>query len=103
MVSVWFWKKYASRPLHLFGGMGALLIFISIIAGALAAYQKFVFGEDLSDTALTVLTLFAFLAGIQFFVFGLIADIVSKNYFSSTRDTPYDIASIEENQNPCVE
>ena len=29
MISVWFWKKYASRPLHLFGGFGFFLIFIS--------------------------------------------------------------------------
>ena len=103
MISVWFWKKYANRPLHLFGGTGALLIFISFVAGVVAGYQKFIFGEDLSDTALTNLTLFGFLAGIQFFVFGLIADIVSKSYFSSTKDTPYDIASVEENRDLCVE
>lgn len=97
MFSVWFWRKYANRPLHLFGGIGALLIFISIIAGGIAAYQKLVFGEDLSDTALTTLTLFGLMAGIQLFVFGLIADIVSKDYFSSTRDTLYDVKDIKEN------
>jgi hypothetical protein len=28
MISVWFWKKYANRPLHLFGA-GGLIIFLA--------------------------------------------------------------------------
>lgn len=101
MISVWFWKKYANRPLHLFGGIGVILIIVSFVAGGIAVYQKIALGQDLSDTALTILALFSFLAGIQLFVFGLIGDIVSKNYYASTRDAVYDIREIvEKNENP---
>ncbi|MEK7137945.1 MAG: glycosyltransferase [Patescibacteria group bacterium] len=92
--SVWFWKKFAARPLHLFGGVGILILLISTLAGLVATYQRMFMGLDLSDTALTNLALFGFLAGIQFFVFGLLADIVSKSYFSVTRDTMYEIKEI---------
>lgn len=98
MLSVWFWKKYSSRPLHLFGGMGLLLIFISFISIAYALYEKIIYGLDLSSTALTDLSMFGFLIGIQFFVFGLLADVLSKTYFASTRDTVYDIKEIVENE-----
>jgi len=98
MVSVWFWKKYANRPLHLFGGVGVILITISIIAGLFAIYQKMFIGIDLSDTILTDLFLFGFLASIQFLVFGLLADIMSKSYFATTKDKTYDISDIIDNK-----
>ncbi len=91
MFAVWFWRKYASRPLHLFGGVGVLLLLVSALSGIIAAYQKFFLGQDLTETALTSLSMFTFLAGIQFFVFGLIADIVSKSYFALTKSSYYDI------------
>lgn len=94
--SVWFWKKFASRPLHLFGGIGIFLLIISTAAGLIAAYQRIFLGQDLTDTALTDLALFGFLTGIQFFVFGLLADIISKSYFSVTRDAIYDIKEVKE-------
>ena len=97
MLSVWFWKKYASRPLHLFGGFGLFLITISIIAGIWVTYQKLFYGLDLSDTVLTQLTLFAFLIGTQFLVFGLLADMLAKNYFAVTKDKVYDIQDIIQN------
>lgn len=94
MFSVWFWKKYASRPLHLFGTFGVFLIIVSILAGIWAFYEKLFFDLDLSDTALTELTLFGFLIGIQFLVFGLLADMLSKNYFAATKDKVYDVQDI---------
>ena len=98
LLSVWFWKKYANRPLHLFGGFGLFLIIISILAGGLAIYEKIFFGQDLSNTALTDLSMFGFLMGIQFFVSGLLADILSKNYYATTKDRTYDIKEIIKNE-----
>jgi len=92
MYGVWFWKKYANRPLHLFGTMGFVLMVISIAAGAFALYEKIFLGQDLSNTFLTQLSMFGFLMGVQFIIFGLLADILSKIYFSEVQDTPYSIA-----------
>lgn len=98
MISVWFWKKYSNRPLHLFGGVGILLIFVSGISLAYVLYEKFIFGLDLSNNALTIFSMFGFLIGIQFFAFGLISDILLKNYFASTRDKVYEIKEVIENK-----
>lgn len=97
MLSIWFWKKYSNRPLHLFGSFGFVLIFVSIAAGVFAVYNRVFNNTDLSDSILADLTMFGFLIGIQFFVFGLLADILAKNYYSATKDTPYDVQDIIEN------
>jgi len=96
MGSVWFWKKFANRPLHLFGAAGLFLIAISIMSGLFIAYKKIFQHISLSDTVLTELTMFAFLIGIQFIVFGLLADILSKNYYAINKTTAYEIKEILE-------
>lgn len=91
MIAVWFWKKYANRPLHLFGGIGLFLVMLSIIGAAGLLYYKFGLHSDLSDTVLTEATFFCLLIGIQLIVFGLLADILSKTYYASTKTKPYEI------------
>jgi len=94
MLSIGFWNKYSSRPLHLFGGVGALLLFISIPAGIRAIYLKVYVGVDLTNTFHSFLALFGFLMGILFIVFGLLADMLSKVYFSQTDNVPYTIKEV---------
>lgn len=96
--SLWFWKKYAARPLHLFGGIGIFLFIISVLSGGRAVYEKIFLGQDLSDTFLTELSMFGFLIGVQFLVFGLLADMLAKIYFSQTNNTPYSVKEIIENK-----
>jgi len=98
MFSVWFWKKYANRPLHLFGGMGVLLILLSLFSGLLAMYKKIFSGQDLSDTALTELSMFGFFVGIMFFIFGLLADILSKNYYATHKEEAYSVKEVIDNK-----
>lgn len=94
MLSVWFWKKFANRPLHLFGAFGLFLFSVALIASCYAIYLKVVYHNDLSDTLLSSLAMMSFLMGAQFLVFGLLADLLSKNYYSITKDSPYTIKEI---------
>ncbi|MFP4687996.1 MAG: glycosyltransferase family 2 protein, partial [bacterium] len=97
MIGVWFWHKYAVRPLHLLGGIGALLFF----AGTLTSITGICFyfmGIQLFRFFLPVLSSFLLTSGMQIFLFGLIADMLAKNYFQSTPDTPYSVAEIKNNQ-----
>lgn len=96
--SVWFWKKFASRPLHFFGTIGLLLVLFSFVCGLVLIYDYIFKNADISGTALTPITLFAFLSGSQFLVFGLIGDMLSKLYYSRTNDTPYTIKEIIDNK-----
>lgn len=97
MISVWFWKKFATRPLHLLGGIGLFLIFVGLLTGFYTTYLYFK-GQGMSESAWPILTMFLILAGVQLFVSGLIADIVIKNYFETTTDVPYSIKEVVKNQ-----
>lgn len=96
MIGVWFWQKYANRPLHLFGGMGVLLMLVSVLAGLMAVYAKIFRDQDLSNTAWTILSMFGFFMGMLLVVFGLLSDMLSKIYFGSTKDTAYDVKEVIE-------
>ena len=95
MISVWFWNKYAVRPLHLMGGAGFILGFLSFCSGLKTIYEYF-HGQSLSDTIWPLITVFFFFSGIQLFLFGLIADILLKSYFETTENNPYTIKEVFE-------
>ncbi|MCR4333510.1 MAG: glycosyltransferase family 2 protein [Patescibacteria group bacterium] len=94
MVAVFFWRVYANRPLHLFGGVGVVLIVFSALAGLFATYEKFVFGVDLSNNFLATLSVFGILTGIQLLVAGLLADMVAKLYVAQGRSQAYTIKDV---------
>lgn len=97
LISVWFWSKYAVRPLHLLGGLGLVLMFVGLIAGGICLVDFFS-GLDLSSTVWPLLTVFFLIMGVQLFILGLLADTISKNYHENLEKTPYSIREITENK-----
>ena len=95
MVSVWFWYKYAVRPLHLLGGLGALLFFAGILVSGVGI-AFYIAGITLFRNVLPVAAFFFLLIGAQLFVFGLMADMMAKGYFETTKDTPYAVEEVTE-------
>lgn len=97
MISIWFWRKYANRPLHLFGGTG---IIFSVIGAALLiwmAVEKIALHKAISERIWPIMGIFFILAGIQLFVSGLLADILIKNYYKNRHSMNYSIKEIIEN------
>jgi glycosyltransferase involved in cell wall biosynthesis len=92
MTSVWFWNRYAVRPLHLLGGIGILFMLFGMGAG-IGAVIEVVNGKAVNDSGWALLTIFLFLSGLQLFVAGLLSDIAIKTYFGTTRDVSYSIAN----------
>jgi hypothetical protein len=96
MISVWFWNKYAVRPLHLLGGMGLLCFALGALSSAYTLYY-FIAGGDLSSTVWPLLSAFLLFSGVQLFISGLLADMLSKNYYGTTNDCSYSIEDVYEN------
>jgi len=97
VLGVWFWMKYASRPLHLFGGIGLF----SFIVGAVFLIALFVarifFAYSLTDKIWPLLAIFLMMVGVQLFVSGLMADILVKNRYRG-KNMNYTIKEIIENE-----
>jgi glycosyltransferase involved in cell wall biosynthesis len=96
MIAIWFWKKFANRPLHLLGGAGLFMFLLGILSGLWVTYLKVVHGTDLSDTSLTILTMFLFFSGLNLFVMGIMADMISKTYYNSSKDQVYLVEEVVE-------
>ncbi len=73
MLYVWFWRKYAYRPLHLFGGMGLFFIFFGICVLALMFYLKVFYAYTLSDKIWPMVGFFSLIIGLQFLLSGILA------------------------------
>ena len=95
--SVWFWQKFSSRPLHLFGSLGFFSGFIGFAILIWMALERFFIGTPLGGRIWPMIGVFMILIGIQFFVSGLLADISIKTYYRSRRENPYKIKEEIEN------
>jgi len=94
MIGVWFWRKYESRPLHLFGSVGILLVFFSSLFALYLGLKRLFFSYSLSDKIWPLVAVTGFIAGIQLLIFGLLADLIIKN---RPRRRFYKIRKIVEN------
>jgi len=98
MISIWFWRKYSNRPLHLFGGLGIISTIFGIIILLWMAVEKIFFQTQLSEKIWPLMGVFLIMVGIQLFVFGLLADIMIKNYYKNFHRMNYSIKKIVELQ-----
>jgi len=95
MISVWFWRKYSSRPLHLFGGLGLLISSIGFLLGLYLIVFRLLGRISLQNRIWPLVAVFMVLVGLQLFISGLLADIAVKTYYNNRR-TAYNIEKIVE-------
>lgn len=96
MLAIWFWRKYANRPLHLFGGMGFILISGGVLLACLLAVRKFVYDIPLAQSNLPLMAVLLVIIGVQLFVSGILADIAIRHYYRDKR-MPYSIKHVTNN------
>ena len=98
MVSVWFWNKYASRPLHLLGTLG--LVFMTAGFGCgIWTIVLFAIGKNLTGYIIVpLLTVFFMIIGLLMFVFGLMGETMMKIYYETRSDVPYYVKEVVENK-----
>jgi len=97
MISVWFWKKYANRPLHLFGAGGLVVFTTGSLLGFFLIIARISYAVPMANKIWPLVAIFMILMGIQLFIFGLLADIVVKNYYKTQGRMNYNIKNIVEN------
>ncbi len=74
--------RYDHKPLHLFGGIGALLLALG--GGALSyLVAGWFLGVWIGDRPLLPLSILVTLTGLQFLLFGLLAELVSAHHAST--------------------
>lgn len=98
MISVWFWNKYATRPLHLLGGIGLFFLLAGFGCG-IWSVVLFLLGYKMRYNIFPpILTVFFVTIGLLLFVFGLMSEILIKTYYGVHVDSSYSIKEIVDNK-----
>jgi hypothetical protein len=96
MITVWFWQKFSTRPLHIFGGIGLICMLLGGLSALALASLRLEGRISLINSSLPLLTAVLFLIGIIFFCFGLVSDMLMKIYYSQHERKNYSIKQIYE-------
>ena len=78
LLSITFVAKFGKRPMHLFGALGSIVFSIGfLIAGYLAYAKFFMAAYRMTERPLFYFGLLAMLIGVQLFLTGFLAELVS--------------------------
>ncbi len=94
MVFIWFWRSYSSRPIHFFGGTGLVFIFVGSLILLWMLIEKFALNGSISERIWPLMGVFIIILGVQFLIFGLLADIIIKNYYKIRNRMNYSIKNV---------
>lgn len=89
-----FLSKYLTKPIYVFGGVGLMAFFISFISLVWALCLKYFWHTSLIQTPLPLFSGISFLLGAICILMGLLAEVVSRTYFESRRQSTYFIRDL---------
>jgi glycosyltransferase involved in cell wall biosynthesis len=95
LMTVFFMRKFLTRPMHVFGSMGFISTVLGIAIGLYLTSLKLGFGESINRPLLT-LAVVLLLAGVQLFSFGLLAELLMRTYHESQGRPIYRVREILE-------
>jgi glycosyltransferase involved in cell wall biosynthesis len=83
LLTIFFMKKFLTRPMHVFGLGGLISMLSGISLGGYLTLLKLGMGQSIGDRPLLILALLLVLAGVQLFSFGLLAELLMRTYHES--------------------
>ena len=94
LLTVFFIKKFLTRPMHVFGFLGLSSMFLGIILAVYLAFIKVALGENIGDRPLLILSVLSIITGVQLFCFGLLAELLMRTYHESQKRPIYRIREV---------
>ncbi|TVR14702.1 MAG: glycosyltransferase [Phormidium sp. GEM2.Bin31] len=94
LLTVFFLKKFLTRPMHVFGGLGILSIVSGVVLGGYLTGLKLVTGANIGDRPLLTLAILLLIAGVQLFSFGLLGELLMRTYHESQHRPIYRIREV---------
>ncbi|GFZ91325.1 glycosyltransferase family 2 protein [Okeania sp. KiyG1] len=94
LLTVFFMKKFLTRPMHVFGMLGLISGGLGLLFGIYLTILKLGFNEEIGDRPLLILVVVLLLAGLQLFSFGLLAELLMRTYHESQERPIYRVREI---------
>lgn len=87
LATVFFMKKFLTRPMHVFGLLGLGSMVLGTLLGIYLTVLKLGLRQSIGDRPLLILAVLLLLTGVQLFSFGLLAELLMRTYHES-QDRP---------------
>lgn len=94
LMTVFFMKKFLTRPMHVFGLGGVISLATGVGMGLYLTIVKLLFNQNIGDRPLLILSVLLVLTGVQLFCFGLVTELLMRTYHESQRRPIYRIRDI---------
>lgn len=94
LLTVFFIKKFLTRPMHVFGFFGLFSLTLGVIIGSYLTFIKLALRESIADRPLLILCVLLILTGVQLFSFGLLGELLMRTYHESQQRPIYRIREI---------
>jgi glycosyltransferase involved in cell wall biosynthesis len=82
LLTVWFMKRFLTRPMYVFGFGGLLAVAVGVVLSLYLLGLK-VQGFDIGSRPLLMVAVLALICGVQLFCFGLLAELQMRTYHES--------------------
>ncbi|HSK71182.1 MAG TPA: glycosyltransferase family 2 protein [Pyrinomonadaceae bacterium] len=89
LMTIKFMASYQTKPIYVFGMFGLLAFGLSVFAGITAFVLKFGYGISFILTPLPLITIVMLAISVQFFLMGLLAEMLVRTYHESQDKTIY--------------
>ena len=83
LLTVWFMKRFLTRPMHVFGLAGLTTLGVGLFLALWLVGEKLLLGTNIGNRPLLLMAVLAILSGVQLFCFGLLAELQMRTYHES--------------------
>ncbi len=89
LITIKFLASYQTKPLYVFGTFGLIAFLVSVVAGVWAIGLKILGWADFVETPLLLLSFVMIAISVQFFLMGLLAELLVRTYHESQDKSIY--------------
>ena len=82
LLTVWFMKRFLTRPMYVFGFGGLCAMALGLVLSFVLLLEKFG-GADIGNRPLLLVAVLLLISGVQLFCFGLLAEVQMRTYHES--------------------
>jgi glycosyltransferase involved in cell wall biosynthesis len=93
LLTVWFMKRFLTRPMHVFGFGGLMAMTLGSLIVIWLIVEKLL-GADIGGRPLLLMGILSLLTGVQLFCFGLLAELQMRTYHESQNRPIYRVRRI---------
>ena len=94
LFTVFFMKKFLTRPMHVFGLWGLISLTLGTLIGLYLTFLKLFLNQSIGDRPMLILSVLLVVTGVQLFSFGLLAELLMRTYHESQKRPIYRVREI---------